>query len=655
MKNSAEKTDGTDPKNPDSDGDGVTDRQEKTDGTNPLDNCSFVLTHQTLTPNTAWNNADCDGDGVKNSAEKTDGTDPLDNCSFMLTHQTLTPNTAWNNGDCDGDGIKNTTEIIDGTNPLDPCSFILASQTLTPSTAWNNADCDNDGVKNGQEIVDGTDPKNPDSDGDGVTDGKEKTDGTNPLDNCSFVLASQSLTPNTTWNNADCDGDGVKNSTEKADGTNPLDACSFITEHQTLPQTFKISSCAPVAIDDEATVNEDETLNGKSLLTNDYTNRANTSIFINTTPVSGVSNGTLVINSDGTYTYKPNANYFGPDSFVYQICDNGQPSLCSTAKVTIKVVEVNHIPIANDDDITLEKGQPVTGNVSNSDIPSIDGGNVWTLKKATLHGKLVFNSTGAYTYTPDVRYDGVDSFTYQLCDVNGDCDEGTVTFNVVSAKADLAVAKTVDIVAPKVGETVVFRVTVTNLGVDASTGVTISDKLPSGCIYISSTVTKGTYNSQTGLWTIGDVSVGKSEVMTVKAKVYSVGEHKNTATVTADQNDLISANNTASVELDEICELFVPEIFSPNGDGIQDFFKIRCIDRYLNARIEIYNRWGNLVYAKDHYGDTDFWGTTDAWWDGASNQNLKIGTEKLPPATYFYILYLNDGVEKRNGYLYLNR
>jgi uncharacterized repeat protein (TIGR01451 family)/gliding motility-associated-like protein len=299
---------------------------------------------------------------------------------------------------------------------------------------------------------------------------------------------------------------------------------------------------------------------------------------------------------------------------------------------------------------------PVNGNVSvNDNIPNLNGGNIWTLKRAPLHGKLVFSKDGSYTYTADIRYDGEDSFDYEVCNVNGNCSEATVYINDVSAKADLSVAQTVNNISPRVGETVTFTISVNNYGPENATGVKLTDLLPSGCIYVSSTASSGTYKNQTGLWSIGNLALNGKETLTVTAKIYSTGDYKNVAVISGDQNDPNAANNRSEVSLDEICELFVPETFSPNGDGIQDFFKIRCIDRYLDAKIEVYNRWGNLVYLKDHYGDTDFWGTTDAWWDGSSNQKWKLGTEKLPAATYFWILYLNNGSEKRNGYLYLNR
>ncbi|RVT71107.1 gliding motility-associated C-terminal domain-containing protein, partial [Flavobacterium sufflavum] len=241
--NKQEKIDGTDPKNPDTDGDGVTDSKEKTDGTDPKDACKFILASQTLAPSSVWNTSDCDGDGVTNSKEKTDGTDPKDPCKFILASQTVAPNSAWETADCDNDGVTNKQEKIEGTDPKnpdtdgdgvndgkektdgtdskDPCKFILISQTVAPNSAWETSDCDNDGVTNKQEKNDGTDPKNPDTDGDGVNDGKEKTDGTDSNDPCKFILISQTVAPNSAWETSDCDNDGVTNKQEKIDGTDP--------------------------------------------------------------------------------------------------------------------------------------------------------------------------------------------------------------------------------------------------------------------------------------------------------------------------------------------------------------------------------------------------------------------------------------------------
>lgn len=71
-----------------------------------------------------------------------------------------------------------------------------------------------------------------------------------------------------------------------------------------------------------------------NIIANDKDN-SNTGLDITTTPVSGPSNGTVVINSDGTFTYTPNAGYTGGDSFRYQVCDRQNPKQCATATVFI--------------------------------------------------------------------------------------------------------------------------------------------------------------------------------------------------------------------------------------------------------------------------------------------------------------------------------
>ena len=106
---------------------------------------------------------------------------------------------------------------------------------------------------------------------------------------------------------------------------------------------------------------------------------------------------------------------------------------------------------------------------------------------------------------------------------------------------------------------------------------------------------------------------------------------------------------------DVSCPISVPNSFSPNGDGINDNFVIKCLYNYANPIIEIYNRWGNLVYTKDHYGDVDYWGSeNDAWWNGRSENKLTIGNMDLPTGTYYYILKLTN-TKVLTGFIFLNR
>jgi gliding motility-associated-like protein len=117
----------------------------------------------------------------------------------------------------------------------------------------------------------------------------------------------------------------------------------------------------------------------------------------------------------------------------------------------------------------------------------------------------------------------------------------------------------------------------------------------------------------------------------------------------------VTAIVTIVIGKDENCEVFVPNSFSPNGDQIHDNFKIRCLYNYDNPIIEIYNRWGNQVFKKEHYGDVDFWGSeTEAWWNGGSDNKLTVGNALLPVGTYYYVLKLNSS-KVLTGFLFLNR
>ena len=93
-------------------------------------------------------------------------------------------------------------------------------------------------------------------------------------------------------------------------------------------------------------------------------------------------------------------------------------------------------------------------------------------------------------------------------------------------------------------------------------------------------------------------------------------------------------------------DFFIPEGFSPNGDGINDVFFIRGIQIYTNNTFTIFNRWGNKVYDTNNYQNT---------WAGNATTGVRIGGDELPVGTYFYVLDLNDGTPVYKGTIYLNR
>lgn len=96
---------------------------------------------------------------------------------------------------------------------------------------------------------------------------------------------------------------------------------------------------------------------------------------------------------------------------------------------------------------------------------------------------------------------------------------------------------------------------------------------------------------------------------------------------------------------------FIPEAFSPNGDGINDKFEIKGLFKYQTVEIEIFNRWGNLVYQSKNYSEG---AGKSGFWDGTAQRGVRTGSGPVPTGTYFYILRLN-GKENINGSIYLDR
>lgn len=113
------------------------------------------------------------------------------------------------------------------------------------------------------------------------------------------------------------------------------------------------------------------------------------------------------------------------------------------------------------------------------------------------------------------------------------------------------------------------------------------------------------------------------------------------------------ADSSAMVSLSVIdcdtvpmADFFIPEGFSPNGDGINDLFVITGIEYYPENSIVIFNRWGNKIFEAAPYQNT---------FDGYSTSSATIGAAELPVGTYFYVLDLGDGSDPIKGTVYLNK
>uniref|UniRef100_UPI0003729C2B Ig-like domain-containing protein n=3 Tax=Vibrio splendidus TaxID=29497 RepID=UPI0003729C2B len=152
------------------------------------------------------------------------------------------------------------------------------------------------------------------------------------------------------------------------------------------------------------------------------------------------SNGTVVVDENGDWTYTPNENYNGNDSFTV-IVDDGNGGT-DTITVNVGVTPVNDAPIGNDLSVTTDEDTTVSGTLNATDA---DGDSL-TFSKGTdpSNGSVVVDENGNWTYTPDENYNGSDSFTVVVSDGNGGTETITVGVGVLPVVDTTTVSLTAD-------------------------------------------------------------------------------------------------------------------------------------------------------------------------------------------------------------------
>ncbi len=214
---------------------------------------------------------------------------------------------------------------------------------------------------------------------------------------------------------------------------------ALTTDEPTTPAEDKFIdeavNVAPFAENDSYSVNEDGSLSVKGVLDND------TDIDLDPLTVilvTGPSDGTLTLNSDGSFNYTPDANFNGSDSFTYKANDGLLDS--NTVTVNITVDPINDAPVATGDAYSVDEDNALAVNavsgVLNNDT-DIDGDTLnAVLVNGPSNGTLTLNADGSFAYTPNADFGGNDSFTYRTDDGSDVSNVATVTLNV-NAIADL--------------------------------------------------------------------------------------------------------------------------------------------------------------------------------------------------------------------------
>ena len=463
----------------------------------------------------------------------------------------------------------------------------------------------------------------------------------------------------------------------------------------------------PVASSPAITTPEDTPQNGTITVTDVD---GGTPVFSVTTPPA---NGTVTVNTDGTYTYTPKPNYNGPDTFTVTVDDgNGGKT---TVTIPVTVAPVNDSPVASAPNISTNAGVAVGGKVTASDI---DGDNLtYTVTAPAGNGTVVFNSDGSYTYTPNPGFSGTDNFIVTVSDGKGGSINVPISVNVIFVpNPSMSVVKT-GVAAPN---TITYSFNIKNTGNVTLFDFVLDDArigINSKAISIPGGILPGARFTVSEIYTLTQADREKGSVdnsATVSAKD-AAGTVVKDVTGTTDNNDLatsivlpplaVAINDSFETDANKAVinevrsndnvngqdisrskveitvqplngkltvdqngsvvytpnagftgedsysyrlvdqfgyysnvavvlikvnffDIRVPNLFTPNGDGTNDVFEIRGLNQYAQSELTIVNRWGNEVFRSNNYQNN---------WNG----------EGLNEGTYYYLLKVkkNTGSE----------
>lgn len=276
--------------------------------------------------------------------------------------------------------------------------------------------------------------------------------------------------------------------------------------------------------------------------------------------------------------------------------------------------------------ITIRQGQSATLHAA-----SVNGVAFQWLKNGTNIGGAILNSL--IVSTPG---------TYQVQSVNNqDCSSDisdpvtVIVSDEPTAVADMMVVLTVMPSNVQVDNPFNYTIMVKNNGPATATGINVNDPLPAELQFLQLTTPKvgaANYNSfsKSILWTIDQMATGNSATLNFMAKASKNGTIGNTATVSAQTTDPDLTNNTSTAMVN-VSGLVIPNVFTPNGDGINETFEIPGLENYAANELTVMNRWGATVYQMKGYKND---------WSGSG----------LNEGTYFYLLRVQNADGKWTSY-----
>ena len=145
-------------------------------------------------------------------------------------------------------------------------------------------------------------------------------------------------------------------------------------------------------------------------------------------------NGIVNISADGHFTYTPNKDFSGSDSFSFKVNDGNSTSNIATVNITIN--HVNQAPVAENISFSADKDAPYMGRLAATD----EDGDIlqFYVAAAPQEGILDVADNGSFTYTPKDDAAGTDQFTFLVTDGELTSNIGTATILINTVQPELA-------------------------------------------------------------------------------------------------------------------------------------------------------------------------------------------------------------------------
>jgi len=345
---------------------------------------------------------------------------------------------------------------------------------------------------------------------------------------------------------------------------------------------------------------------------------------------SAAKNGTAVVNKDGSYTYTPNANFHGEDSFTYTVTD-GIETITKTA--TITVASVNDLPVSTDTAITATEDTVAEGQLATA--TDADGDDLtYALKDNAANGKVTVNADGSYSYTPNTDFNGEDSFTYTIDDGQGGVITQTATVNVaavndapVSEDSVVGVAQNIVDTGKLAEATDVDGDDLTYALKEGATNGTVTVNADGSYSYTPNTDFKG---EDSFTYTVDDGN-GGIITKTANVKVSALDQKSNFELQEVFETNIVSEQQT---------------VVEKQADSyISDFIEFEVTGNNAMPQLELTN--GSNIIQGSYYYNLQSTGVSASGSSGFSSvgsntSSIDLGVSTLPPGIYTLDFYVDS-------------